>query len=225
IGDPYVTVGAYRVRLDSAKGLGVGNTVVITHPSTKAWIAALGMNRFPARDKGSYLDWIPGTMDVRFDRVITKIENDTVTLDAPLTMALDSALSTSTLQTYAWPGRIQQVGVENLRCETRFDRDNPHDEQHAWNAIGIENAQNVWVRQVSAAYFAGSLVSVWESCKAITIEDCDSAHPVSEIGGYRRHTYYTSGQLTLVRRCRAYQGRHDFAVGYLAAGPNAFVEC
>jgi hypothetical protein len=225
IADPYVPVGAYRVRLDSAKGLEVGNTVVITHPSTKAWIAALGMNRFPARDKGSYLDWIPGTMDVRWDRVITKIENDSVTLDAPLTMALDSALSKSTLQTYAWPGRIQQVGVENLRCETSFDRDNPHDEQHAWNLIGIENAQNVWVRQVSAAYFAGSVVSVWESCKAITIEDCTSAHPVSEIGGYRRHTYYTSGQLTLVRRCKAHRGRHDFAVGYLAAGPNAFVEC
>src|SRR5262249_50884748 len=33
------------------------------------------------------------------------------------------------------------------------------------------------------------------------------------------------GQLTLFRRCKASNGRHDFAVGYLAAGPNAFVAC
>jgi hypothetical protein len=81
------------------------------------------------------------------------------------------------------------------------------------------------VRQVTAAHFAGSAVSAWEGCKGVTVEDCTSLKPVSEVGGYRRHTFYTSGQLTLFQRCRSEHGRHDFAVGYLAAGPNAFVEC
>jgi hypothetical protein len=223
--DPYVPVGNYRVRLESAKGLKVGDPVMIAHPSTKAWIAALGMNRFPSRDQGSYLDWIPGKMDVRFDRVITRIDGDAVTLDAPFTMTLDTSLSRCTLQAYAWPGRIDNVGVENLRCESTYDRDNPRDEQHAWDAIRIENAHHVWVRQVSMRHFAGSAVRIGESCKAITIEDCQSTAPASEIGGYRRHTYYTAGQMTLIRRCQAEDGRHDFAVGYRAAGPNAFVEC
>ena len=76
---------------------------------------------------------------------------------------------------YAWPGRIRQVGVENLRCESAFDPANPHDEEHAWGAIGLENAQDAWVRQVTSAHFAGSAVAVWESCKRVTVEDCTVA--------------------------------------------------
>ena len=49
------------------------------------------MDRFPSRDKGSYLDWRPGTVNVRWDRVVTKVDGNTITLDAPLTTALDAA--------------------------------------------------------------------------------------------------------------------------------------
>src|SRR5213079_1987190 len=107
-------------------------------------------------------------------------------------------------------------GVENLRCESAFDRTNPLDEQHAWTAIGLEDVQDAWVRQVTAAHFAGSAVSVWESCRRVTVEDCTALQPVSEVGGYRRHTFYTSGQRTLFQRCRSEHDRHDLAAGYLA---------
>jgi hypothetical protein len=225
VADKYAPVGSTRLKLDTTKRLKVGDTIVVEHPSTKEWIAALGMDRFPTADKGSWLDWRPGTLDLRWDRTVTAIDGDTITLDAPLTTALDAAHSGGTIRVYSWPGRIHHVGVENLRCESAYDRENPRDEHHAWTAIGIESACDVWVRQVTAARFAGSAVSVWETCRRVTVEDCDSAEPVSEIGGYRRHTFYTSGQLTLFRRCKSEGGRHDFAVGYLAAGPNAFVRC
>jgi hypothetical protein len=225
VADAYVPVGAYRLRLATTEGLRVGDTVLFEHPSTREWIAAVGMDRSPSRDVGSWLDWLPGKMDVRWDRVVTRVAGDTITLDAPLTTALDAAHGGGRLQVYSWPGRISQVGVENLRCESAFDPDNPLDEQHAWTAISFENVRDAWVRQVTAAHFAGSAVSVWESCKSVTVEDCTSLAPVSELGGYRRHTFYTSGQLTLFQRCRSEDGRHDFAVGYLAAGPNAFVAC
>jgi hypothetical protein len=142
-----------------------------------------------------------------------------------LTTVLDASLGAGKVHVYAWPGRISQVGVENLRCESDFDKGNPLDEQHAWMAVTLEAVQNAWVRQVTAVHFAGSAVSIWESCKWVTVEDCTSLKPVSEVGGYRRHTFYTSGQLTLFQRCRSDHGRHDFAAGYLAAGPNAFVDC
>jgi len=225
VADEYVPVGACTLRLKSTDGLQVGNTVLVTHPSPREWIAAVGMNRFPSRDVGSWLNWQPGKMDVRWDRVITKIDGEAITLDAPLTTALDAATGAGTVASYDWPGRIRQSGVENLRCESAFDPANPLDEEHAWGAIGLENVQDAWVRNVTAVHFAGSAVAVWESCKQITVEDCTSLAPVSELGGYRRHTFFTSGQQTLFRRCRAEQGRHDFSVGYLAAGPNAFVEC
>jgi hypothetical protein len=81
------------------------------------------------------------------------------------------------------------------------------------------------VRQVTFKHFAGSAVAIYESCQRVTVEDCLSLAPVSEIGGYRRHTFFTMGQQTLFLRCFAEHGRHDFSVGHCAAGPNAFVQC
>src|SRR5262249_54517882 len=85
--DKYVPVGADSLALDSVEGLKVGDTVLVEHPGTKEWIAAVGMDRFPSRDTGSYLDWRPGTVGIDWDRVIAKIDGNTITLDAPLTTA------------------------------------------------------------------------------------------------------------------------------------------
>jgi hypothetical protein len=223
--EKYVPVGADVLRLDTTEGLKAGDAVVVEHPGTKEWIAAVGMDRFPSRDKGSYLDWRPGTVNAQWDRVVTKVDGTVITLDAPLTIALDATHGQGTVRKYVWPGRVRQVGVENLRCESAFDARKSGDEDHAWTGITVENAEDVWVRQVSFAHFAGSAVAVWESAKRVTVEDCASAKPVSEVGGARRHTFFTAGQLTLFLRCTADAGRHDFAAGHLAAGPNAFVRC
>src|SRR5207244_2485139 len=74
VADRYVPVGASRLRLAKTKGLRVGDAVLVEHPSTREWIAAVGMDRFPSRDAGSWLDWLPGKMDVRWDRVVTGID-------------------------------------------------------------------------------------------------------------------------------------------------------
>ncbi len=221
----YVPTGANAFRVADAQKFAVGDTVVIEHPSTREWIHALGMDRFPSRDVGSWLDWKPGTLDVRWDRTITQIDGDTITLDVPLSFALDASLSRATIARCSFPNRLQQVGIEHLRCESEFNADNPRDEEHAWDAIHFDGVQDGWVRHVQAAHFAGSAVALWEGCRRITVEDCESREPVSELGGWRRHTFFTNGQQTLFQRCRAEQGRHDFAVGHLAAGPNAFVDC
>jgi hypothetical protein len=227
VADPYVPVGATQLRLDRVEGLKVGDPVFVDRPSPSEWIAEVGMDRFPPGYTGSWLDWQPGKMDLRFDREIVAIdpETTTVTLDAPITTALDASVGGGSLSVYSWPGRIEQVGVENLRCESAIDPANPLDEQHSWEAIDLKNARNAWVRQVSAVHFAGSAVSVREGCKWVTVQDCQALRPVSEDGGYRRHTFSTSGQLTLFQRCRSEQGRHDFAVGFLATGPNVFLDC
>ncbi|HEX7569764.1 MAG TPA: DUF6298 domain-containing protein, partial [Verrucomicrobiae bacterium] len=123
------------------------------------------------------------------------------------------------------PGRISQVGIENLRLESAVDDGNPKDENHSWMAITMDNVENAWVRQVTATHFAGSLVAIYENCKWVTVQDCLSFAPVSEEAGYRRNTFFTMGQMTLFLRCWAEHGRHDFSVGHCAAGPNAFVQC
>jgi hypothetical protein len=74
-------------------------------------------------------------------------------------------------------------------------------------------------------HFAGSAVSIAATCKRITVEDSKSLMPVSEIGGQRRNTFFTAGQQTLFQRLYAEYGLHDFATGFCASGPNAFVQC
>src|SRR5262249_62361712 len=80
-------------------------------------------------------------------------------------------------------------------------------------------------RGVPPAHSAGWAVSVWGWSGGVPGEVGGSVEPVSEVGGYRRHTFYVSGSGVLFRRCKSAAGRHDFAAGDLAAGPNALVHC
>ncbi|MGC4102907.1 DUF6298 domain-containing protein [Ferruginibacter sp.] len=197
--------------------------IIIRRPSTKKWIETLGTDMFGGGI--SALGWKPGDRDIFFDRKITKIEGTTITIDAPITTALDTTYGGATIYFYTGNGRINNCGIENIRCVSTYDKANVKDEDHRWNAINVEAAEDCWVRQISFENFAGSAVSVLETSKRITVEDCKSLHPVSEIGGQRRYTFLTTGQQTLFQRCYAEYGYHDFAVGYCAPGPNAFVQC
>jgi hypothetical protein len=223
--DEYVPVGATSFHVAKPSGLKGGDNILITRPSTQAWIERLGMTEFGGGIGDWRLVWKPGSRDIRWDRVIKSVEGDLITVDAPITTAIEKEFGGGHVEQQVWPGRIENVGIENLRCESSFDPSNPKDENHSWFAITMENAKDCWVRQFTAKHFAGSMVAIYESCKRVTVQDCLSLAPVSEEGGYRRHTFFTMGQLTLFLRCYAERGRHDFSVGHCAAGPNAFVQC
>lgn len=214
-----VPAGASSLRVQTAVSLKTGEHIRITRPSTKEWIAKLGANEFGGGEGGG---WKPGSRDVAWDRVVKAVDGDRITLDAPITTALETGAYLSPISPIE---RISQVGIESLALESTFDAGNAKDENHSWCAITMESAADAWVRQVTFKHFAGSAVALYETCQRITVQDCVSLAPVSEIGGYRRHTFFTMGQQTLFLRCYAEQGRHDFSVGHCAAGPNAFVQC
>ena len=223
ITDNYVPVNATQFKIDHADvSFKSPVNIIIRRPSTDKWIKVLGTDHFGGGIAA--LGWKPGDRDIFFDRTMTN-EGNMVTIDAPITTALDSAFGGGSISYYTWKGRIYNCGVENLNCVSAYDKANLKDEDHRWNAINIENAEDCWVRQVNFQHFAGSAVSVLETSKRITVEDCKSLSPISEIGGQRRYTFLTTGQQTLFQRCYAENGYHDFAVGYCAAGPNAFVQC
>ncbi|MGI4869889.1 MAG: DUF6298 domain-containing protein [Janthinobacterium lividum] len=223
ITDAYVPVNARTIRVANAAAFKVGDRVRVLRPSTAAWIKKLGMETFGGGL--SSLGWKPGQRDLAWDRQVVAGDAGGLTLDAPITMALDKAYGGGTVARCTWPGLITQVGVENLTLESVFDKANPKDEDHRWTAIDLENVQDAWVRQVNFRHFAGSAVLAHATTRRLTVEDCQSTEPVSEIGGERRYTFYTLGQQTLFQRLYAEQGYHDFAVGFCAAGPNAFVQC
>ena len=220
--DVYIPVGAMKLHIANSIGLRAGDRVLVERPSSKEWIKLVGMD--DARSRRPVV-WRPGTLNVVWDRVITDVSGDEVTLDAPLTTALEQVFGGATVAAYVWPGRIEDVGVENLRCESKFSPGNPMDEEHAWMAISLDAVQNAWVRDVTVSHFVSSAVDVRAGAKWVTVQDCTSLAPVSELVGYRRHAFHASGQLTLLQRCRSEDGLHDFTVGYLSAGPNVFFDC
>ncbi|WP_298731582.1 DUF6298 domain-containing protein [uncultured Chitinophaga sp.] len=223
ITDTYVPVNAQTLHVDHPQQFKAGDKVIVHRPSTIAWIKLLGMDHFGGGITA--LGWKPGERDIDWDRTITAVNGSTITLDAPLTTALDTAYGGATIATYQWPGRIMNSGVEHLRCRSSYDQHQPKDEDHRWMAITLENIADAWVRQVTFEHFAGSAVAVLETARRVTVEDCISLAPVSEIGGQRRYTFFTSGQQCLFQRLYAEHGYHDFAAGFCAAGPNAFVQC
>ncbi|HEX2851727.1 MAG TPA: DUF6298 domain-containing protein [Opitutaceae bacterium] len=223
VADSYVPVGATQLRLARAEpAITPGTLVTIERPSPAEWIEQLGMHDAPGRQP---YNWKPGSFNVRWDRVVSAVDGDRITLDVPLTVSLDARIGGGTVTPYTTTGLIEHAGVENLRCESAVSPGNPLDEDHAWNAIDLHAARDVWVADVTGVHFAGSLVQVGAKVARVTVQDCVSLDPVSEIGGYRRMAFHTRGQQTLFLRCVSEQGRNDFTTGYLAAGPNVFLEC
>ena len=221
--DAYIPVDAFQVHVSGTNPFKAGDLVRVHRPSTLEWIHLLGMETFGGGI--SALGWKPGQRDLFWDRSVMSVDGNTVTLDAPLTTSLDSSYGGGMIAGYHWPGRIRDVGVENLRCRSVYDTGNPKDEAHSWMAITLENVEDAWVRQVITEHFAGSAVAVLETAGRVTVEDCKYLAPVSEIGGQRRNAFFTSGGQTLFQRLYSEYAFHDFSVGYCAPGPNAFVQC
>lgn len=219
----YVPVGAMSLELASTSGIEAGDVITITRPTTEEWIDLLQMSEFGGET--SWLGWKPGERDICWYRTVTKVEGNTVSIDAPITTALDQQFGGAYVQLVTHDARIQNIGIENLSIVSEFDSLNKKDEAHCWNGISFEHATNAWVRQVKFKHLAGSAVAVYGTASKVTIEDCLSLEPVSEIAAWRRNSFFVAGQQCLVQRCYAEFGYHDFATGFCTAGPNAFVQC
>jgi hypothetical protein len=226
ITDNYVPVGAHSFHVDSIAGLHIGDSVIVHRPSTAAWLHAIGMD-------GSTDPWKPGQEDMDSDRVITAIDpvHNLITIDAPLTDALEKQFGGGTIFKYSFPGRIDHVGVENLSGFSDFDPtvtdkdNNQTDENHAWTFMSLAGVENAFVRQITAQHFAFSAVDVQKMSKWVTVADSQSLDPVSVIGGGRRDSFELGGQLTLVENCTSVHGRHDFVLHSALPGPNVFLNC
>lgn len=222
-----VPVGGMKIGVAEVGGFAVGDAVVVERPSTAEWVAALGMNT----DKGSFVadrtHWKPGSRNLMWDRVVVAVDRERkqLTLDAPITTALEARFGGGSVARLVRDARVRQVGVEHVVLESDHDRTRPLDEEHAWIAVAVDGAEDVWVRGVVARHFVSSAVRVGSHARRVTVEDCRSEQPVSEIGGYRRLSFYVEGQQVLVQRCTAEKGVNDFGTGFCAAGPNVFLDC
>ncbi len=234
--DEYVPVGARSFRVASARNFRPGDKVIVRRIGNQDWITAVGMD---GSNGGSR--WQP--FDIDWDRIVVDVQGNTITIDAPITCAIEQRWGGGDVMKYEDPGRIQNVGVENLRGMSEYDptvrtteygnMDRPNyvaeeyysDENHFRNMVVFDNALNGWVRDVTALHFVNSMVGTQRGTKWITVQDCVSLEPISVRAGGRRFTFALRGQLALVQRCKSDKGRHSFMTGQPSGSGNVFLDC
>ena len=225
ISDDKIPAGSTTLTIDQQmrEPLKAGDRIDIVRPCTKAWIDHLKMDDFGGGL--DYTGWKPTDIDITWDRTIEYIVGNAIHIDAPITTTLSQAYGGAYIIRNPHIGEIKECGIENMTLMAAVNDWNPKDEDHCWDGIFIDHARDCWVRRVNFRHLAGSAVNLQKSTSRITVEDCVAQEPVSEIGGWRRNVFLTRGQQTLFQRCVSREGIHDFAAGYGAAGPNAFVQC
>lgn len=234
ITDSYVPVGARTFTVDTVGTLQVGDTVLVRRAGNAAWISFIKMDAIQGRpgQEKTTRQW--GPFDLHFDRVVTQVIGNRITVDAPIACAIEARWGGGDVTVYADTGRIEKVGVENLRGVSDFDRSVYSersnkarywsDEDHALYLVGFEHVKNAWARDVTAVHFYHGVAKMDSSAKWITVQDSASLAPVSKIDGGRRYPFNIEGQLVLVLRCESEGARHAFVVGSRVCGPNAFVQ-
>jgi len=224
IADEYVPVGSMSFEVADASGFTVGDNVIVLRPSIAEWISVLGMDRIPPRSDGNPVyQWEPGSKNILSDRVITAIDSNRITIDAPICCAIDGQYGGGYVYLYDYPGRISNVGIENMRGDSEYA--DILDEDHAWSFIEFNEIENGWARNITGVHFGFNIVAVSRWGKFITVQDCMSLEPISLVTGSRRYPFMTTGQMTLFYRCYSEFGRHDFVPQTTSAGPNVFLRC
>ena len=82
--DDYVPVGSTKITIASARAYRPGDTVIVRRIGNQDWIDAMGMN-----GKEYPQDNWRAPFNVDWDRVVTEVQGDTITIDAPITCAIE----------------------------------------------------------------------------------------------------------------------------------------
>ncbi|TCJ19579.1 hypothetical protein EPD60_00195 [Flaviaesturariibacter flavus] len=221
ITDTYVPTGSFSFHVANGAGFQKGDAIIVLRPGTQEWVHDLKMDQIVERNGTK--QWQAEEFTFRFERVVTKVEGNTVFIDNPIVMPLETKYGGGFVYKYAFDGRIRHVGVENLYCESEYDSDTS--ENHAWDAVKFSRAEQGWVRSVTARHFAYSCVNLASTATHITVMNSNCFDHKSVITGGRRYSFNNDGQLNLFMNCTATDGRHDFVTGARVHGPNVFVNC
>ncbi|MEV4560819.1 hypothetical protein AB0K51_28015 [Kitasatospora sp. NPDC049285] len=233
VADAYVPVGASVLTLDSAAGLTPGQQVVVQRPQEDGWIHAIGMDAIPARDDGTASHPWPAGAGLQFRRTVTAVDGNRITLDAPLTNALEREYTHAVVWPYAFPGRISQVGVESLSADGfAFTEAAGYDTGGYFKAAlaRFSAVQDGWLRDVTADRFGAGIGSIGDSASRITFADTaatrmDQAIP-QRAPFAQPAAYSVDGQQNLVTGCRVTGSNlHAWTTGPRVAGPNVFTRC
>ncbi len=210
----YVPTGSIQIEVEDASVFTVGDTVHVIRTPNQHWIDTLGMAKY---------GWTPDGYIVKYERIITEIQGNRLTLNAPMVQTIEKTFGGGKVHKVSPAGRIHQCGIQDMLLTSRYQ--NETDEKHGWTAVYLHDTENCWVRNVTARYFGYACVELnWAN--HTTVEECAMLDPMSLTDGGRKYSFYIDkGSFNLFQRCYSRGGRHDYITGSRVAGPNVFVDC
>ncbi|MDO5987085.1 T9SS type A sorting domain-containing protein [Flavivirga amylovorans] len=202
----FIPAGSRTIALEDVSLYQVGDNIVITHPSTNAWLSSID-NGATASDA----PWVTGELDMFFNRIITGINvaESKIILDVPVYDHLDLSLSQSEVYKYDRSKIKSNIGIENLRVDIRTTGE--FDEAHAITAIRFQGVEDSWIRDVTALHFAYAGMDI-RTANRVSIIGCSAIEPHSVVEGGKRYNF-AAAQLTnniLFKDCFGNNGRHTF---------------
>jgi autotransporter-associated beta strand protein len=211
----YVPLGATQFNVSSASSFAAGDFIVVQRPQTQPWIDAIGMNLLTN-------PWTPGG-GLYFERQITAINGNQITIDDPLCNPIESVWTTGQVFQVTDASRIQQVGIENL-CGVGRIADYP---SNALNGVFIiyQNLKNGWARNILMSGWGNGL-SLNAGLKWCTVQDCQYVNPATGTNddAPAAYTVGDSGALCLFQRCTSSGGYYHIMVTQAGTpGPNVFL--
>ncbi|WP_051621168.1 Ig-like domain-containing protein [Paenibacillus sp. UNC451MF] len=233
ITDLYVPLGARSFRVADPSLFKAGDTVMVRRKGNDRWIHELLMDQITDRPgtTDSTQQW--GPFDLNFDRIITKVDGNIITVDAPLANSIELRWGGGELLAYDDSARIQQVGIENLRVDVNFDPSivksdggvNYYaDDNHPETFIAFKSVKNAWVRDITALHLGYAMVYTGRDTKWTTTQDSTVLEMASTLDGGRRYPMFYEGQLGLTQRVNVDTARHSYIVGSRVPGPNVFLD-
>jgi hypothetical protein len=232
--DTYVPAGANRVTVDSAAPFRAGDSVVIQRAATEAWIRFMNMDTL-VRD-GKPQTWLkPGTI-ITHDRTITSVQGNRITFDVPLSDSFDAANlnppalrqaqgrpeqsrgAGTTVAKYAFPGRIEQVGVESLRVAVP-PQDRPISEAQ-YTLLSMNAVIDGWVRDIVSVDTQNS-TTFGSTVRRVTIDRVSIQHTVPFTAAAAPADFAISGtQILLDRSSVTGEGVWPVVTQVGVTGPN-----
>lgn len=222
--DNYVPVGATTFSVRDPGDLKAGDTVFVKRHANDAWIHAIGMDRIP----GAKRQWTPHTMN--FERKITAVDGERVTIDAPILTAIESRWGGGSVTRVSDAGRISQVGVENMRMIQYVTLDKESGlGRYRGLAVQFSGVKDSWIRDVvTEHYYDKGTFWLKEATRNITITGCSNlnADDVYFSGYVPRYAIKIGGGghscFNLVENGYVKNYRHAYYVDYRVTGPNVF---
>jgi hypothetical protein len=223
--DSYLPSGSLSFNVDDASTFTAGDPVLINRPVTSDWVAFMGMDTLVRN--GLPQTWIRVGSQIRTDRVISAINGNQITLNAPITDSFDLTLLSppgGSLVRYAFASRISQVGVEHLRIVAPAEDVDISFPQY--QALTMTSVIDGWVQDV-AIQDTDNSVSIGSGTKQITLDAVTVSHSLPFTHSAGPADFSVSGTQILLNKCASLgnSGVWAFVTQAEVTGPVVLLNC